>query len=527
MNRKNLTAAVLAGLAGAAGIASTAQAVNMNPDGLGQVLIYPYYTVNGDNFTLLSVVNTTDEAKAVKVRFLEGMNSVEVLDFNLYMSAYDVWAGAIISDGNGGAALNVVDTSCTVPTIEGQDDQTQEFLTLAYAGGVTVDGDGGPDGRERTTEGYFEMIEMGTLVGDSAADATHETDNGDAGYGYPADCDQLVENWSVVDDVAGAWLLDAETDMEAPTGGLFGGAAIVNAGAGTMYSYDARALDGYSMSIQHSQPGTTEPSLATGDVFTATVFDNGTTVVMDFADSIDAVSAVFMHDAVMNEYNTADAAKAMSEWVLTFPTKRDYVNGADPIEPFTDIWSDHDDDDVNDGACEIVKFGPGEKGIWNREEDTIPDVIIPGDNNDPVFSPSEVIPGEEPEIPTSNLCSEVNVLRFGAYEGEGDYMGPTEILGSSTNVLNVNNDALGFEEGWFSLNLLNADDPNTDEVEDDRYLWDENGQALGGLPVTGFWVVSFENGFVEAEGGLAVANYGGIFDHKATRMVSGRSIAVR
>ena len=75
MNRKNLTAAVLAGLAGVAGIVGSAQAVNVNPDGLGQVLIYPYYTTNGDNMTLLSVVNTTDQAKAVKVRFLEGENS--------------------------------------------------------------------------------------------------------------------------------------------------------------------------------------------------------------------------------------------------------------------------------------------------------------------------------------------------------------------------------------------------------------------------------------------------------------------
>ena len=37
MNRKNLTAAVLAGLAGAAGIVGSAQAVNINPDGIGQV----------------------------------------------------------------------------------------------------------------------------------------------------------------------------------------------------------------------------------------------------------------------------------------------------------------------------------------------------------------------------------------------------------------------------------------------------------------------------------------------------------
>ncbi len=95
MNRKNLTAAVLAGLAGAAGIVGSAQAVNINPDGLGQVLIYPYYTTNGGNTTVLSVVNTSEDAKAIKVRFMEGQNSQEVLDFNLYMSAYEVWAAAI------------------------------------------------------------------------------------------------------------------------------------------------------------------------------------------------------------------------------------------------------------------------------------------------------------------------------------------------------------------------------------------------------------------------------------------------
>ena len=119
MNRKNLTAAVLAGLAGVAGIAGTAQAVNMNPDGLGQVLIYPYYTSNDGNQTLLSVVNTTAEAKAVKVRFLEGFNSREVLDFNLYMSREDVWVAAI-ADDEGTPTLYIPDTSCTVPYLRRQ-----------------------------------------------------------------------------------------------------------------------------------------------------------------------------------------------------------------------------------------------------------------------------------------------------------------------------------------------------------------------------------------------------------------------
>src|SRR5210317_2053604 len=116
MNRKNLTAAVLAGLAGAAGIVGSAQAVNVNPDGLGQVLIYPYYTVNGGNLTLLSVVNTSEDAKAVKVRFLEGKNSREVLDFNLYMSKYDVWT-ASLRNVDGTPVMKTTDTTCTVPYI--------------------------------------------------------------------------------------------------------------------------------------------------------------------------------------------------------------------------------------------------------------------------------------------------------------------------------------------------------------------------------------------------------------------------
>ena len=97
--RKSLYAA-LAGVS-ALGAAGAAQAVNVNPDGLGQVLLYPYYTVRTDATgsafnTLLSVVNTTASSKAVKVRFLEGKNSREVIDFNLFLSPYDVWTAAVI-----------------------------------------------------------------------------------------------------------------------------------------------------------------------------------------------------------------------------------------------------------------------------------------------------------------------------------------------------------------------------------------------------------------------------------------------
>jgi len=99
-NRKSLYAA-LAGLGALSGMGA-AEAVNLAPEGLGQALIYPYYTVrNGANGfaynTLISVVNTTASAKAVKVRFLEGKNSQEVLDFNLFLSHHDVWTATVIA----------------------------------------------------------------------------------------------------------------------------------------------------------------------------------------------------------------------------------------------------------------------------------------------------------------------------------------------------------------------------------------------------------------------------------------------
>jgi hypothetical protein len=553
MNRKNLTAAVLAGLAGAAGIASTAQAVNLNPDGLGQVLIYPYYTVNNGNFTLLSVVNTTEYSKAVKVRFLEGMNSREVLDFNLYMSPYDVWAAAVIRDANGTPAITVPDTSCTVPTIEkqtagdggfngpiGQQAKTQEFITLAYAGGKTRVGDGGPTSIERAAEGHFEMIEMGVIEPDSTPDVytKHVTDPTKAGYGKPYAggvsfpfndyCAPHAYLWSVVNNVAQAWLVDPSEWMLPPTGGLFGGAAVVNGAQGTMYAYDARAIEGWSTVQQHQPPGDESPNLNDGDVFTAyNFFDQDDDGVPEsysdvYARGVDAVSAVFMHDTVMNEYNTDDNLMAMSEWVVTFPTKRYYTDdlfaGSAPRDPFTSEWSDNfagypgGGTGIKDGACEIIYFGPGEKGIWNREEETIPDVFV---SDDPVFSPSE---DPEERVEASSICWETNIIRFGALPSGANpasYFGPTEILGSN-RVLNVDNDALGFSAGWLQLNLLNSAAP--DKAFDARWL-EGASNRLGGLPVTGFWLLGIENNYLDPTTN-AIANYGGVFSHKYTRLLS-------
>ncbi len=204
-NRKSLYAA-LAGLGALSGMGA-AEAVNLSPEGLGQALIYPYYTVrNGANGfaynTLLSVVNTTGSAKAVKVRFLEGKNSKEVLDFNLFLSHNDVWTATVVNQANG-AAVQSDDNSCILPAQLPKSNSPspsgippgQPFVNFAYSS------DGADSSLDRTREGYVEIIEMATFADDSttAILITHWRESGLRGEqrcaghhttrsGRPADC---------------------------------------------------------------------------------------------------------------------------------------------------------------------------------------------------------------------------------------------------------------------------------------------------------------------------------------------------
>jgi len=536
MNRKNLTCAVLAGLAGVAGLAGTAQAVNLNPDGLGQVLLYPYYTANGGNQTILSVVNTTDNAKAVKVRFIEGFNSREVLDFNLYLSHHDVWVAAIDKALDGTPVVRINDSTCTVPYLYEMDSGygvgVQPFLDLAYTG---LFEDGGPTDIQRAAEGHFEMIEMGTLVGESAVDVTHVLD---ALPQVPLDCAELSKKWTeTVGGVNGVWFDEANfgadgcsiddqacTDTDRSSGGLFGGAAVVNPLNGTMYSYDAKAIQGFDKTQDgiHYEPGTIFPSLASGSETDAWVFfgvPQNRAVNLEYDNSVDAVSDVFMHEFLMNEYTQELDIFAGTEWVITFPTKNFYVDvprmiaegldeeecvpnpvvGEDDIcvdvarAPFTHLFGEETSTGIP--LCEVVSLR-----TWNREEDTFspggPDPIV----RPPVVSPSPPDPCAEgfDDLCTVEaifqLCNEVNVLQFGVKD-----VFNTPSFAEGSLLLSVEDE---FISGWGRLNLGIGGE--------DTLRTDENG--LVGLPVAGFAAYEFENEFLG--GGSIQAFYGGLYGHK-------------
>ncbi len=593
MNRKNLTAALLAGLAGAAGIAGSAQAVNLNPDGIGSVLIYPYYTVNGGNDTLLSVVNTTDEAKAVKVRFLEAYNSREVLDFNLYLSAYDVWVAAIIGGqtiedeivgvpaGEDGAWLVVNDTSCTVPYLY-EMARPQAFLPYAYTNPGALDG--GPTALSRVREGHFEMIEIGTLVGPSAVNATHT-----AVTGMPVDCGQLVKNWST----GGIWLTEAianstgvpnvlfapcqygsgshcdyaTTDVVRNSGGLFGSYAFINGLAGTIFSGNAAAVQGVDAKDRgnHHIPGTSRPSLNGGSATTAWEFLGEPLVEaapLYYGSAVDAISSVFMHELIMNEYSVNPNIGAKSEWIVTFPTKNFYVDDLTRDLPKLFIIPNPADAGCSGwtfGLDPIPNCGYGQKPDWNSECTAIEDLELADDwkggftcselliesgrapftsvfsgtaceevlvidvwdredshsltfGSGPIVSP--LPPGGTPPGGTQ-LCYETNVIRFAdtVWPADGSEIFGSNKVGSVTIAPSVTWEGLPAKAGWSQLSFWNPA-LGGGPLEHIDYA------GLVGLPVTGFWALAITNNFVGDNN--VIANYGGLFGHRANVRRDGR-----
>jgi len=484
MKKKLLSVAMLAAM----GAAGSANAVHVNPDGLGQVLIYPYYTVEGGFDTYVNVVNTTADAKAVKVRFLEGKNSQEVLDFNLYLSPYDVWTGAIVRTTNG-AMLTTSDASCTAPAIPAGGVEFRNYQYIADS----------INALSRTREGYIEIIEMGVLTND--ADGNAATPDNWATYathvaGVPANCAALRTAAN-----PGGLLNTGATvgDVILPTGGLYGFNTLINVNRGIDTMVDAVAMDNFfadgfdPLNDLHAPPGDMNPSL--NDVNTvARIFNGGDLIEFTATTAgIDDLSAVIAHDAIMNDYMTVPGIQGMTDWVVTFPTKRFYVNPGTTDDvtpattPFSWLWNR-----LASRSCETISIS-----YWNREEGS----LTAGDDD---FSP-------RPPGTTSSLCNEVNTVAFNAAGTDSVFAAATE---------NTRYDlSLTYDAGWARMTFTGT--PATTTGLPGNVDLNLTGPVLGGirgLPVVGFSAMSISNNTLVVDGVNVMSNYVGHSVHKGTRV---------
>lgn len=503
--RKALFAAVVAGL----GVAGTAEAVFIAPNGTGQVLIYPYYTVqnSGTNSwnTYLSVVNTTSDAKVVKVRFLEGRASAEVLDFNLFLSPNDVWTAAIIPDSasnNSAGRIITADRSCTAPGIPSGG---VAFRNFQFDIGVDLG-----QGVDRTREGYVEIIEMAALITGSATyDAITHID------GVPDDC-------SVV-QVANQAAINA--DAVQPSGGLMGTGTLINVNSGLDAGYRADALDAFTVIANVTGPGDTVPSLQEAVPATSVVFNSGfnggssqfaTVYRQDFAGGgfvtagAQAVASVFMHESIMNEYVLDNVSDSLTDWVITQPVKRFFVDPVgDTVDaPYTELLEEN-------GACEPIALT-----VFDREER----VTVGGID----FSPPQT-------IDDSVICWETTVLTFGNgadhIPNQADPEVPiSNVLGSrNTTAVGINEE---FQNGWARMTFIGLEATATGLATINGESWAVGSDCAGGgcavlgsattffgLPVTGFMVRTFANGGLVCSAGACQGNYASLFNHAYANVI--------
>jgi hypothetical protein len=500
--KKNLLHLAVA--SSAAGLAMSAQAaMYINPEKTGQVLLFPYYNSENGNETSFHIVNTTEDAKAVKVRIMEYVNSQEVLDFNLYLSPEDHFAFTIaqtnvIDEETGelalGGALITQDNSCTVPELGDEDvpnpytgtteekangkiRRVQPFLPYQFA-------DDKYDSDYRTRIGHVEVIEMGTVKNVNTTTAAYKDWMTHGADGVPANCDGLVAAWTE----GGTWEANNDKDagamsgISAPSGGLYGISNHLNNTDAAAYGIEPAAIESFWETVGiHSDPGSVLPSLVSGDD-QSLVPNGGAYYTLDFATGreVDAVSSLLMANSISNDVMVNPNLGGMTDWVVTFPTRRYYVNGEAAIAPFTDLYVATKDPN---NSCEDVTVEQ-----WDREESVTE--TTPGK---PIFSPP---PPKDEDTPLPQLCYETNTI---AVNGDDAGSALNAVVSTATvaaSAISVSNDN---DEGWQRITF--ADDDHVLTVDDS----DGAGVGIDGLPVMGFAAFKYVNGD---------AVYGFVSDHK-------------
>jgi len=479
MKKNMISLAVAATVLGAAA-AQAGQYVN--DDKTGEVLLFPFYNADNGNATNMHIVNTTGAVKALKIRFVEYKNSDEVLDFNVYLSPKDHFAFGVIKDPNGtGGAVITSDNSCTVPALgsangafagtttenaDGSTTRVQPFVNYQYANTKDVD-----SSIERTLTGHVEVIEMGVVANVDAKKGAHAAFATHGATGVPASCAGLDASWA-----AGTWATNAAAGISAPTGGLYGLSYHINVEAAAAFGFEPTALEDWAKGASHTNPGSLTPSITAGVQNAALQHGLGGDqhVELTFSSGIEATSAALQTASLSNDVAVNPALGGMTDWVVSFPTKRAHVDVATKaavVPPFTDNWlgSTGTTTKKESPACEPVTIGQ-----WDREE------AFTANTNG--FSPS-------PAATTTTICNEVAIIAMGT--------GTTSALSVTTGLTNL---SFHYADGWQSMSFTQTM-ANAEETVN-----------VNGLPAVGFAAYKVNNGAM---------SYGNAAEHKTATVVSG------
>lgn len=369
-------------MTGALGGATAASSLALNGDGVGQMLLVPYFTAQDKNATLINIVNTdVVNGKAVKVRFRGAANSDDIYDFQVFLSPGDVWTANVSKGADGRAQLTTADASCTKPAKAVLN--ATPFVTGRLDSTLTAD-----QKANGTREGYVEIFNMGDIPKAKWADAASYiagTSAGQAtgGTGTNKDDNALYTAIKHVNKVApcsgDAWTYLDTTDLTykndnstktssyagltAPSTGLMANWTIINVVGAAAWSGEAVAIKaivtasgapavgnvvywpqtGDPVGVANIDAFTADPLLRSADVKSAvgTTYTAQATpaVTAGFYDLPDlstpytaaainplqqakSVTGAIASTSTTNEFLTDTAIVASTDWVFSMPTRR-------------------------------------------------------------------------------------------------------------------------------------------------------------------------------------------------------------
>ena len=422
MKKRVIALSVLAALGGIAGTANaqTASSFTYNADGVGHILVVPYFNTQGGNATAINIVNTdTVNGKAVKVRFRGASNSDDLLDFQVFLSPGDVWAASIATDsGTGLPVLSTGDNSCTLPATVGKGSGTS-FLTARLNSALSA-----AALANEAREGYVEILTMADVEPKTSLWSTIKHNSA----GQPACASSVLDN-----------LTNTSAGLTLPTTGLFGNWFILNVPQTTTWSGDAYAIEARNAGLAATGKNVYWPQTGTpldaGQVMANTadpLFINGVlagayydlpdlstpylTTAIDPTWQANYLSASLAARAVAAEYLTNAGLNATTDWVVSMPTRR-YYAAVDYSGTGTPVITNYDDNGngaayyyrMSDNAniaqgvpsgngCKSYQIATKTDGLsfWDREEQSAVSnniIVSPG-------TPTQMI----------SLCGEVSTV---------------------------------------------------------------------------------------------------------------------
>jgi len=442
-----------------------AKAVRLDPNGLGQALIFPYYTarstLDGPWNTLFSVVNNDSRAKVLKVRFREGVLGRLVWEANVYLGPNDMWTGAVVPGQDGAAHLVSADASCIDPPHAGTD--AGAFSNASFA----RDSNAAGTGVDRTLEGYAEVIEMGTLIGATADAVTVDTGQAFSRH----DCSAVT---------------GTRKDRQI---------AVALADLTSTPFYSEVGAPG----TDFDSPQVTPVSVVLVPPSSAVNFGDspaGLLLRSTWAKGVDAVSAVLMAASIRSEYVLETATFSQTDWVATLPTQRFYADGTSLAPPFETPTN------VPNSTCQ-----PYTATSYDREQAAA----------EPYFN----FDG----LPDPAVCASATVLplRNGRVNAPFTPASPSLLLRSLNIPFGAVPVSSKSQDGFAVVDL--ASGPGLTSLSDSTAIDLATGTVIAGphvfkgLPLTGFAAWNFNNGLLDCGGQSCRGSFGVAYPLQMIRTV--------